>query len=40
LKAGKWPLYYFSGDAAAGEANGQRSGGVWFAVAPDATLIK
>ena len=27
LKAGKWPLYYFSGDAAAGEANGQGSGG-------------
>ncbi|HVE19094.1 MAG TPA: hypothetical protein VNB52_08415, partial [Ilumatobacteraceae bacterium] len=30
LKAGKWPLYYFSGDTAAGEANGQGSGGVWF----------
>ena len=40
LKAGKWPLYYFSGDTAAGEANGQGSGGVWFVVAPDATLIK
>jgi len=40
LKAGKWPLYYFSGDTAAGEANGQGSGGVWFAVAPDAKLIK
>jgi predicted lipoprotein with Yx(FWY)xxD motif len=40
LKAGKWPLYYFSGDSAAGEANGQGSGGVWFVVAPDATLIK
>jgi predicted lipoprotein with Yx(FWY)xxD motif len=40
LKAGKWPLYYFSGDTAAGEANGQASGGVWFVVAPDAKLIK
>jgi predicted lipoprotein with Yx(FWY)xxD motif len=40
LKAGKWPLYYFSGDSAAGEANGQGSGGVWFVVAADATLIK
>jgi predicted lipoprotein with Yx(FWY)xxD motif len=40
LKAGKWPLYYFSGDSAAGDANGQGSGGVWFVVAPDATLIK
>jgi predicted lipoprotein with Yx(FWY)xxD motif len=40
LKAGKWPLYYFSGDTAAGEANGQGSGGIWFVVAPDATLIK
>ncbi len=25
-----WPLYYFGGDAAAGDANGQGSGGVWF----------
>ncbi|MBK5332705.1 MAG: hypothetical protein JJD93_12085 [Ilumatobacteraceae bacterium] len=40
LKAGKWPLYYFSGDTTAGEANGQGSGGIWFVVAPDATLIK
>lgn len=24
------PLYYYSGDDAAGDANGQRSGGVWF----------
>jgi predicted lipoprotein with Yx(FWY)xxD motif len=40
LKAGTWPLYYFSGDSAAGEANGQGSGDVWFVVAADATLIK
>ena len=40
LKAGKWPLYRFSGDAAAGDTEGQGSGGVWFAVAPDGSLIK
>lgn len=27
------PLYYFSGDTAAGDSNGQGSGGVWF-IAP------
>ncbi|HSB85358.1 MAG TPA: hypothetical protein VLD86_03565 [Ilumatobacteraceae bacterium] len=40
LKAGKWPLYYFAGDAAAGDVNGQGSGGKWFVLGPDATLIK
>jgi predicted lipoprotein with Yx(FWY)xxD motif len=35
LKAGKWPLYRFAGDAAPGDINGQGSGGVWFVV--DAT---
>jgi predicted lipoprotein with Yx(FWY)xxD motif len=40
LKAGKWPLYRFSGDAEAGETNGQGSGGVWFVVAPDGSLVK
>ena len=40
LKAGKWPLYRFSGDAAAGEANGQGTGGVWFVVKADGTLVK
>ena len=40
LKAGKWPLYTFSGDAAAGDVNGQGSGGSWFVVAPDAKLVK
>jgi predicted lipoprotein with Yx(FWY)xxD motif len=28
-----WPLYIYSGDSAAGQANGQGSGGVWFAMA-------
>ena len=40
LKAGKWPLYHFSGDAAPGDVNGQGSGGVWFVVAADGSLIK
>jgi predicted lipoprotein with Yx(FWY)xxD motif len=40
LKAGKWPLYRFSGDAAPGDVNGQGSGGVWFVVAADGSLIK
>jgi predicted lipoprotein with Yx(FWY)xxD motif len=40
LKAGKWPLYRFSGDAAPGDVNGQGSGGVWFVVAADGTLVE
>ncbi len=28
LVAGKWPLYYFAGDAAPGDVNGQGSGAV------------
>lgn len=40
LKAGKWPLYRFAGDAAAGDANGQGSGGVWFVAASDGSLIE
>ena len=40
IVAGKWPLYRFAGDAAPGDTNGQGTGGVWFAVAADGTLIK
>jgi predicted lipoprotein with Yx(FWY)xxD motif len=40
LKAGKWPLYRFAGDAAAGDVNGQGSGGSWFAVNPTGALHK
>ena len=29
-----WPLYYFAGDAAPGDANGQGLNGVWFVVSP------
>jgi predicted lipoprotein with Yx(FWY)xxD motif len=40
LKAGAFPLYRFAGDSAPGDVNGQGSGGVWFAAAPDGTLIE
>jgi predicted lipoprotein with Yx(FWY)xxD motif len=33
------PLYTFAGDAAPGDVNGQGSGDMWFAVAPDGSLI-
>lgn len=39
LKAGSWPLYFFAGDAAPGDVNGQGSGDVWFVAAPDGSLI-
>ena len=39
LKAGDFPLYTFAGDEAPGDVNGQGSGGVWFAMAPDGTMI-
>jgi predicted lipoprotein with Yx(FWY)xxD motif len=29
------PLYLYSGDSKAGQANGQGIGGIWFAVTPD-----
>ncbi|MEM7737182.1 MAG: fasciclin domain-containing protein [Deinococcota bacterium] len=34
------PLYFFSGDAAAGDANGQGVGGVWFLIDPDGNAIE
>lgn len=40
VKGGKWPLYRFSGDSSPGDVNGQGIGGVWFAVAPDGSLIE
>lgn len=39
LKAGAWPLYFFAGDTAPGDVNGQASGDVWFVAAPDGSLI-
>ena len=35
-----WPLYFFSGDAAPGDTNGQGIGDVWYVVAPDGTAIQ
>ncbi|MGS0684269.1 SCO0930 family lipoprotein [Nakamurella sp. GG22] len=40
LVMGKWALYYYAGDAAPGEANGQGSGGKWYAVDANCKLVK
>ena len=40
LVAGKWPLYVFSGDSKPGDVNGEGMLAKWFAVQPDATLLK
>ncbi|MFV0126723.1 hypothetical protein ACLGI4_03230 [Streptomyces sp. HMX112] len=37
---GEWPLYYYVGDVAPGDVNGQGVDGEWFAVAPDGKLIR
>ena len=34
-----WPLYFFSGDAAPGDTNGQGVGGIWYVVGPDGAAI-
>ncbi len=34
------PLYYYSGDKAAGDTNGQGIGGVWFVVSPSGDPIQ
>ncbi len=40
MKAGDFPLYRFAGDGAPGDVSGQGSGGNWFVVAPDGSLIR
>ena len=35
-----WPLYFFSGDAAPGDTNGQGVGDVWYVVGPDGAAIE
>src|SRR5262245_46950532 len=40
LTAGRFPLYYFSGDARPGDVNGQGSGNVWFVVDTKAEPVK
>lgn len=37
---GEWPLYYYAGDVAAGDINGQAVDGEWFVIKPDGKLIK
>ena len=34
-----WPLYFFSGDSAPGDTNGQEVGGVWYVVGPDGAAV-
>lgn len=34
-----WPLYYFSGDVAANDSNGEGVGNVWFVAKPDYTVM-
>lgn len=39
LVIGDWPLYYFAGDAAPGDVNGQDVQGVWFVVDAEGNLV-
>ena len=39
LKYGDWPLYYFAGDTAAGDTNGQGLGTKWYVVDAAGELI-
>ena len=39
VKYGDWPLYYFAGDAAAGDTNGQGVGTKWYVVDAAGALI-
>lgn len=39
LVIGDWPLYYFAGDSAPGDVNGQDVEGVWFVVDANGELI-
>ncbi|MCX4564589.1 hypothetical protein OHA02_51815 [Streptomyces phaeochromogenes] len=36
----KWPLYYYVGDAVAGDVNGQGVDDEWFVVTADGKLVK
>jgi predicted lipoprotein with Yx(FWY)xxD motif len=34
-----WPLYYYAGDAKAGDITGDKSGDIWFVAKPDYTVM-
>jgi len=40
LAMGKWALYYYAGDGAPGDANGQGVNGKWFAIDGKCKLVK
>ena len=40
VKVGGWPLYYYAGDTAAGDTNGQGVGGKWFVVDASGELVE
>ncbi|MGW1024040.1 COG4315 family predicted lipoprotein [Streptomyces sp. NPDC002577] len=40
VRYGDWPLYYYVGDAAPGDVNGQGLDGQWFVVGADGKLIR
>lgn len=40
LKIGKWPLYFYTGDGAPGDANGQGVNGKWFAIDGNCKLVQ
>jgi predicted lipoprotein with Yx(FWY)xxD motif len=40
VKVAGWPRYYFAGDTAPGDTNGQGLQGIWFVVSPTGELIR
>jgi predicted lipoprotein with Yx(FWY)xxD motif len=40
VKIGTWPLYYFAGDEAPGDTNGQGLQGIWYVVSPSGEAIR
>jgi len=40
VKYGDWPLYYFSGDSAAGDTNGQGIATMWYVLDATGAMVK